>query len=477
MKAYTIFKSKFFLKFIVGLLIILSACKHSPNKELPNILFIAVDDLRPELGCYGHSDMVTPNIDGLAESGLRFSNSFCNVPVCGASRASLMTGIRPTRSRFYSYNSSAQVDVPDAIALHDHLRQQGYLTYSLGKILHVETDNADKWSAPPWKPDVPHTSKNYFLPHNIERQKQPGLVGPSYEREEVSDEFYVDGRISARAMQMLDSLKNVDKPFFLGVGFMRPHLPFTVPAKYWDLYPDSTITLPDNYYWPENTPLESKFNSHEIRKYQYIPKEGPIPDTLALKLIHGYKASVSYVDAMVGRVIDKLKETGMYDNTIIVLWGDHGFMLGEHALWCKHITYDIAVRSPLIIRTPDGMVNKDVTGLVEFIDIYPTLCDLVGVSKPAQLDGVSLIEVINNSNTQPSKECVFPRYENMEAIKTKDYLYTQFINNEEEVTDEWLFDHQNDPEENKNVANLPGYHLVVDSLKTLLNKQIIENEE
>lgn len=462
-------------KFLL-LIVIISACEKVPPTKKPNIIFIVVDDLRPELGCYGHQDMVTPNIDELAKNGIKFSNAFSNVPVCGASRASLLTGVYPTRNKFLNYESRADVDAPNAIALHEHFTQNGYLSYSIGKVFHKPQDHADKWTTKPWLPDVPNVSKNYYLPKNIERQKQPNLVGPTYEKEQVDDDFYVDGKISSKAVTILDSLQDVKSPFFLSVGFIRPHLPFTVPEKYWDLYAEHEIELPENYYWPENAPLKERFDFNEIRKYQNIPKTGPIPDTLALKLIHGYKASLSYVDAMVGRVINKLKETGMYDDSIIVLLGDHGFMIGEHGLWCKHVTFDVALRVPLLIKVPEGIADKEVSGLVELVDIYPSLCELAGIEKPAQLQGISLFNVLNDQKEQPSKDFIFSRFENMEAVKTKDFLYTQFVDEDSQIRNEWLFDHKIDPEENTNVADKIEYRKVKDSLSIILNKHVKNNE-
>lgn len=453
------------------------SCRSKPqNNDLsvkkPNILFIIVDDLKPELGSYGHADMVTPHIDQLANDGIKFTNAFANVPVCGASRASLLTGVYPTRQRFLSYDSRADVDIPNAIPLHEHLSKNGYNTYSLGKVFHKPQDHAEKWSTKPWLPDVPNMSKNYYLPKNIERQNQPKLVGPAYEREQVDDDFYADGKISIKAIQTLDSLQNVNSPFFLAVGFNRPHLPFTVPKKYWDMYDERQIKLPANYYWPNNTPLKEKFNFEELRKYQHVPKAGPIPDSLALKLVHGYKASVSYVDAMIGNVINKLKATGQYDETLIIVLGDHGFLTGEHGLWCKHVTFDNALRVPLIIKMPEGIKNKQVNGLVEFVDIYPTLCDITGITKPKQLEGETLFNVLKKQKVQPSKEYVFARYENMETIKTKNFSYTQFIDKEANITDEWLFNHSIDPEENNNIANQRGYLHIKNDLKIRLNKHI-----
>ncbi len=458
-------------------LALLFSCGSKPqNKDLstkkPNILFIIVDDLKPELGCYGHTDMVTLNIELLAKDGITFTNAFSNVPVCGASRASILTGVYPTRERFLSYESRADVDVPGAVPLHEHLSKNGYETYSLGKVFHKPKDHANKWTNKPWLPDVPNVSKNYYLPTNIERQKQAGLNGPAYEREQVDDDFYVDGKISLKTMSTIDSLHQKRSPYFLAVGYLRPHLPFTVPAKYWDLYDEKNIELPKNYFWPVNAPLQEQFQFDEIRKYQHVPQQGPIPDSLALKLVHGYKASVSYVDAMIGKVINKLKANGTYDNTLIVLLGDHGFMTGEHGLWCKHVTFDEALRAPLIVKMPRGLNNKKASGLVEFVDIYPTLCDIAGIKKPNHLQGVSLYNVLTNKDDQPTKSFLFSRYENMEAIKSKDFLYTQFLNENRETTHEWLFDHKTDPQENINVANKPEYKEIKNDLAMRLQEHI-----
>ena len=463
-------KFKISLAILSCFFVLLFSCRSKPqNNDLsvskPNILFIIVDDLKPELGCYGHADMVTPHIDELAKDGITFTNAYTNVPVCGASRASILTGIYPTKNRFLSYESRADVDAAQAIALHQQLRLNGYKTYSLGKVFHKPQDHAEKWSQKPWLPQVPNMSKNYFLPKNIERQKQPNLTGPTYEKEIVDDDFYADGKISLKAIQTLDTLQNTSAPFFLAVGFNRPHLPFTVPKKYWDLYDESQIKLPSNYNWPQDTPLKEQFNFEELRKYQYVPKKGPLTDTLALKLIHGYKASVSYADAMIGRVINKLKTTGKYDDTLIIVLGDHGFLTGQHGLWCKHVTFKEALKAPLIIKMPKGVSNKKVSELVEFVDIYPTICEAVGINKPAQLQGNSLLNTLMIKNVVPSKKFVFSRYENMEAIKSEDFLFTQFINPQGEVTHQWLFDHRLDPDENNNVVNNPKYKSVVKKLK------------
>ena len=305
--------------------------------ERPNVLLIAVDDLRPELGCYGQQQFHSPHIDRLAESGVLFERAYCMVPTCGASRASMMTGVRPARHRFVSYLAWAEKDAPGITTLNTQFKQNGYYTVSLGKVFHHPEDNQQGWSEPAWRPKgVPW----YRLPENQalheQRQKQGSRKrGPAWESADVADNAYADGLLAERAITDLNRLARKDEPFFLAVGFMKPHLPFIAPRRYWDLHDHEQVHLPENYHVPKDAPSESIHSSGELRAYAGIPAKGPVSDETARNLIHGYHACVSYTDAQIGKLLDELDRLHLSDETIVVLWGDHGWNLGEHTLWVQ----------------------------------------------------------------------------------------------------------------------------------------------
>jgi len=449
--------------------------------ERPNILFIAVDDLRPELGSYGQSQIISPHIDRLAASGTRFDRAYCMVPTCGASRASLFSGIRPTPDRFVRYTARIDEDSPGITPLHTHLKNNGYQTYSLGKILHYTEDQSDGWSEKPWRPNRrdPNTHamiKGWTNPPNLEalseQSRNKRLPFASFN---VADNGLGDGKTADEAVRRINELAQSEAPFFLAVGFFKPHLPFNAPKKYWDLYDDLEIDLPYNYFPPANAPDEAIHNFGELRNYAAVPKRGPVSDQMARTLIRGYYACVSYTDAQIGRLLDTLDETGLAANTIVVLWGDHGWNLGEHTLWCKHCTFETSMRAPLIIRTPEqvkaGKGNSS-PALAEFIDIYPTLCELTGVEAPRHLEGQSLVPLIRDS-TLPGKGFAIGRFRNGDTIRTDRWRYTEYTSGQDggkdSIVARMLYDHSKDPDENRNLAVLPEYESIVARLSELLN--------
>ncbi len=452
------------------------ACQKSPEKSMPskpNVLFIAVDDLRPMLGSYGHPLIRTPNIDKLASAGTVFERAYCNVPVCGASRASLLTGLRPTANRFLDYDTWAEKDAPQITSLPALFKQNGYHTVSLGKIFHFPDDLEESWSEKPWRAKFTYKggkqsmARNYLLESNQLLQARPGKRGRPYEMADVPDSAYFDGQAAKRAINKLKEFSRTDTSFFLAVGFLKPHLPFNAPGKYWDMYPEETITLAENSFWPRDAPREGWYGTGELRKYHDVPRQGPIPDSLALKLVRGYRACVSYVDALIGEVIRTLKETGLDKNTIVVLWGDHGYLLGEHRLWCKHITFNKALQVPLIISAPGYASDQRVSALAEYVDLYPTLCDLTGLKKPGHLAGTSLMPLLQDP-TGSVKEYVVSRYLDMEAIKTDRFLYTEWVDSLGQVQDRMLYDHSSDPDENVNIAGQPEFTGTVQELSQKL---------
>ena len=429
------------------------SCQQKKTEKKPNVLFIAVDDLRPELGCYGQKQIISPNIDRLASGGLTFVNAYCNVPVCGASRASLLTGIRPTMNRFVGYSTWAEKDAPEAVSLPEVFRNNGYYTVSNGKVFHHLNDIRESWSEDPWNPAENGGSYlDYQADTNLAIINSGSKRGMPYEAGEVSDDAYNDGVLAKKTINDLKRLKEMEKPFFLAAGFFKPHLPFTAPKKYWDLYSDESIHLPDNYYRPENAPDVAIHNFGELRSYYGMTAEGPVSDEMAHNLIHGYYACVSYVDAQIGRVLTALDDLGLAENTIVILWGDHGWQLGEHTLWCKHANFKTSLNAPLIIRVPGFKGNNKSEALVEFIDVFPSLCDLAGLDLPSQLQGKSFVPLMKDPDLS-WKQAVYSRYVNGESVKTPSYLYTEWFDKGGVSYTSMLYDHKIDPEENVNIIN------------------------
>ena len=467
--------------FLTAFLLFFAFNLYSSDNEKPNVLFIAVDDLRPELGVYGASHIQSPNIDKLAESGLTFNRAYCNIPVCGASRASILSGIRPNRNRFLNYSCWQDKDVPGVVSLPMHFKNNGYHTVSLGKIYHHITDGQGSWSETPWFPNGDWQGwQAYVLPESHEaiepRPNRNGINGPSFEAPEAPDHIYPDGMIAEEAIRKLDKFKNSEEPFFLAVGFLKPHLPFNAPKKYWDLYDFDEIELPDNMEKPEGAPDHCMHNFGELRNYTDVPDQGQMEEEFMRKLIHGYYACVSYTDAQIGKVMDKLEDLGMAENTIVILWGDHGWHLGEHGLWCKHCNFEKVLHTPLILRAPGKKANIKTDALVEYVDVYPSLCELAGLEKPFHLQGKSFVPLAENPDLQ-WKEAVYSRWIHGETVVTQNHTYTQWYNdNSKEVETRMLYDLENDPEETVNISDLKVNTELVKELAGKLEKHIAERD-
>ena len=461
-----------FIRFLgaLGTTSLVSGCTSlkglSDGGKKRNVLFIVVDDLRPQLGCYGHRQMLSPNIDRLAGEGVLFSRAYCQVPVCGASRASVMTGVRPARNRFVNHKTWADKDVPNALSCPKHFKNNGYHTISNGKVFHHRKDDIDSWSEEPWRPKG--TWRNYLVEENKKlAEKNPYSAGPAFEAVDVGDSAYFDGMIADKSIADLKRLKGMDKPFFLAVGFLKPHLPFNAPKRYWDLYKRAQIDLADNPFRPKGAPDAALHNWGELRQYTNIPGKGPLNDELARTLIHGYYACVSYADAQIGRVLAEVDGLGLGDNTVVALWGDHGWQLGEHGLWCKHCNFETSLHSPLIVTAPGIKGPKRTNRLVEYIDIYPSLCKLCNLPVPAQVEGTSFVPVMK----QPSrkwKKAVFSRFKEGDSVKTDRYRYTEWTNSDGQIYARMLYDHKIDPAENVNGAELPENRELVEKLSRML---------
>lgn len=411
------------------LLLLIGSFTEAADK--PNILFIAIDDLRPELGCYGSEIAVTPHLDGLAKGGLLFNRAYCQQAICRPSRASLMTGTRPeTTGLFHNYVSLRELQ-PDILTLPQHLIANGYETAYVGKIFHNgDTDEKRSWSRPAAKwlgSDIRKPNGSYRLPENVKLRNENfkemfakygeaarrGLAsGPAFEKADVPDHAYVDGYNTLLAIKTMKQMASGDKPFFLGMGYHLPHLNWCAPQKYWDLYDPSKIPLIVDGSAPAHGAAMGLHASFELRTRSNIPKYGPIESDLARTLKHAYLASTSYVDAQIGLLLKALDEAGLRDNTIIIVWGDHGWHLGDMGVWGKATNYEIATRVPLMIWTPDMKTRGQKTGaLVELVDIFPTLCELTEVPRPKHLEGHSFAPLLDEPD-RPWKKAAFSQYPN-----------------------------------------------------------------
>ncbi|GAA4815048.1 sulfatase [Litoribaculum gwangyangense] len=457
-------KQQFLKIFVLSLVFTLSGiCKTTAQKNLktkkPNILFIAVDDLRPELNFYGANHIKSPNLDKLASESLVFNRAYCNIPVCGASRASLLSGMRPTRHRFIDHKTELDVDVPGVVSFPKLLKQNGYTTISNGKVYHHNNDDSLAWNSI-WFPKG--DTRDYQLEKNIKQNTAPNSRGEAFELAEVDDNAYFDGKIAQKGIDDLRQLKEGKQPFFLALGFMKPHLPFNAPKKYWDLYDRSNIELPESYVQPETTPKEAFHNFGELRNYGNVPKFGDISEDLAKELIHGYYACVSYVDTQIGLVLDELKRLELEDDTIVILWGDHGWNLGDHKLWCKHVTFEKALRTPLIIKVPGKTSGQQTNAITEYIDIYPSLAELVGLNAPETVEGQSFVPVINGET--PDKDWGVSKFKDMVTLIKGDLFYTEWTKDDGVAYARMLFDHKTDPLELDNLAEKPEYQETVSHL-------------
>lgn len=459
-----------------------------------NVLMILVDDLKPNLGCYGDNVAVSPNIDRLASHGVRFEMAYCNQAVSVASRYNLLTGARSTSTGLYHFGREFRDAYPDGVTLPQFFMRAGYHAEAIGKVFHVghgNTDDKASWSIPH------HQDKliEYLLPESTDRQltREEALFentrlffpetrignlprGAAWEAPDVVDDAYADGRVARHAIDRLRELKKTpDQPFFMAVGFVRPHLPFSAPKKYWDMYDPATLPMPEYEKDAENAPRMATKRGGEIDQFKPIPAGQYVyPDSLTRKLIHGYYASMSYMDAQLGRLLDELERLEMLDNTIIVFWGDHGWHLGDHGYWTKHTNYEQANRIPLIVVAPGVGVAGAATGQpAESVDIYPTLAELAGLGKPVApqpIDGLSLVPVLKNPELR-IRDHAYHAYPHGEyigrAIRTERYRMVEWKNweNPADVVYE-LYDYKNDPLETKNIAGEEPK--VVETMKTIL---------
>lgn len=449
--------------------------------QRPNVLLILVDDLKPAIRAFGDPVAVTPNIDRLAARGTRFQLAFANQAVCAPSRINLMTGARSTTTGIYNFGQNLRDYLPDAVTLPQYFLANGYRAESFGKIFHIghnTVGDPKSWSTPPYKDHV----IEYVSPEGkaLGKTREAALFnefeipqgdvweyastlkrGLAWESPDVPDEAYGDGRVASRAVARLGELRDSSQPFFLAVGFARPHLPFSVPKHYWDMYDRAKLPLPRFERLPEGAPAFAGKVGGEINAYSPIDentREAQYPEELKRTLIHGYYAGVSYVDAQIGKLMAELDRTGLSKNTIVVLWGDHGFHLGDHAMWTKHTNYEQATRIPLLFAGPGIGAGKATMQPAETVDIYPTLAALAGLAPPngpQSLDGANLTPVLHDPGARV-RGYAYHAYNRPnrigQAIRTERYRMVRWTREQTGARDYELYDLVADPFETKNVA-------------------------
>lgn len=450
---------------------------HAADK--PNVLLILVDDLKPALGCYGDTVAVSPNIDRLAARGMRFDLAYCNQAVCAPSRFTLMLGSHSTSTGLYGLGSDLRTALPDAVTLPQHFSRHGYHTESLGKVFHIGHGN----HGDPASFSVPHFHEKvieYVDPASTDggkltreeayftNQKLDAIGslprGAAWESPVVEDNAYADGRIAAETISRLRKASTADRPFFIAMGIARPHLPFSVPQKYWDLYDPAQLPLPRFEQLPADAPRVAGKRGGEISNYKPVPegaRQAPYDEDLKRRLIHGYYASVSYADAQIGKVLEELDRLGLSEKTIVVLWGDHGFHLGDLGIWTKHTNYEQANRIPILISAPGITMPGSATRQpAESVDIFPTLAELAGLPAPAgpqPIDGRSLVPTLRDPAARVREHAfhAYPKARLGRAIRSERYRLVEWSEWNESPAAEpelELYDYAEDPLETRNLA-------------------------
>lgn len=458
------------------------ACARGASK--PNVLFIAVDDLRPMLGCYGDTTVVSPNIDGLARRGMVFERAYCQQAVSSPSRLSLMTGRRPDTTRVWDLGTHFRAELPDVVTLPQHFKANGYHARSIGKIYHGggrPSRDPPSWSEPAKYAVALDPKVRYANPENLQGK---GLKRDATEAGLAGGSVYIDQIVCDEAVGALPAMKARPKPFFLAVGFRKPHLPFCAPKKYWDLYDRAKIPPPESSNHPAGAPELAVRSWRELEGYRDIPNDGRIGPEKVQELRHGYYACVSYVDHLVGRLLAELGRLGLTESTVVILWGDHGFHLGEQGLWTKANNYEWSTRAPLVLAVP-GQANPGgrTSALVEFVDIYPTLADACGLPIPKGLEGISMMPLLADPD-RPWKRAAFSQYPRDRrshrhrkhghvmgyTIRTDRYRYVEWREwRTKRVVARELYDHESDAEEMANIASRKERESTVAGLSKLLN--------
>ncbi len=493
--------------------------KNVSKEEKKNILFLSIDDLKPLLSNYGESQMKTPNFDRLAKMGMTFTNAHVQYAVCGPSRASVMTGANPDKTKVWDLHTDFR-ESSNLISMPEYLISQGYETTAVGKIYHKGSSSpghdGKSWSMPHQLPDNfdsvagepafsyyqnPETKRK--MAQLVEEAKAKGIkkggklrkyvfkrLKPSTEVADVSDTAYQDGLYTQTALQQLDDLEKSGKPWFLGVGYQKPHLPFVAPKKYWDLYDRDKIELAKFQKVAEGTPKFAYHSFGELRAFSDIDNDyrvgDIIPEAKQRELIHGYMACISYIDAQIGILLDNLEKRNILDDTIIVLWGDHGWHLGDHTEWCKHSNFEQATRIPFMFTGPGVKENQKSHHPVNLVDLFPTVFELANVNQSPQTDGKSLVPLLDSDkSTTIDMDFAYHQYRRQKkmgySVRTNRYRYTEWHNNEyrsyniykdDNIAGRELYDYEKDPLETKNLVNNPAYTTIAKDLKIKLKSHL-----
>lgn len=470
-------------RIIILILTVFSLASIYAQKEKPNVLVFYVDDLRAELGCYGSETAITPNIDKLAKDGVMFNKAYVQQAICAPSRMSTLTGLRPETLGIYSIFTPLRKIHKDIVSLPQLFNKNGYKTVSIGKVYHHGIDDKKVWTT------FFDKEKNAYLkPENIalmKRLKEEGvkpLKGPAFENADVADEGYKDGRAAKYAIETLHKVK--DDKFLMFVGLSKPHLPYNSPKKYWDLYDKNDFKIPSRTK-PEGVYRLALSPWGELKGYSNIPKKGDLNDDLTRDLIHGYHASISYIDAQVGKVMKTLEELDLKKNTMIIFMSDHGYKIGDYASWCKQSNMEIDVRVPLIISRENNykqrVTNKTSDALIENVDIFSTLVEICDLKNAPVSDGKSILPVLDKPQKKWDKAAysVYARGKKIMGVTTTDgkWRYTEWRNSTtHKILGAELYEHKNSLVSYVNLAGNKKYRKVEKRMKELLELQFPKNE-
>ncbi|TSA37116.1 MAG: iduronate-2-sulfatase [Verrucomicrobiaceae bacterium] len=463
--------------------LLLSGAAVRAQDTKPNVLLIYIDDLRTELGAYGVSRALTPNLDAFAKQSLLFSNAYCQYPVCGPSRASTLTGLTPDQLGIYGNQAKLRERQPDLLTLPQAFQRAGYETVSVGKVFDQRVRDPQSWNAEYFfKQDdlYAHEENRRIHEKNAANKDGEWKVGPPVEIGREGRSLYEDEKISAKAHEELKRLAAEKKPFFLAVGFHKPHLPFAAPEKYWKMYDRSAIRLPDSKDVPAGSPPVAFWNWLELRAFQGIPKDGPLTDDVARELIHGYLAATSFSDDLAGQLLAEFEKLGLAKDTIVVVLGDNGYHLGELGQWVKYVNTELATHIPLMLHAP-GLAPRKVDGNIELIDLYPTLCSLAGVKAADGLKGRDLSPSLKGGSL-PSDAPALSQVERPGramgySLRSGNWRYTLWIHPKTgETVGEELYDYSNGGIETVNLADKPEYKTTKDELAAKM-KALVESRK
>ena len=525
---------RIYLFFLVVLII---GCSQKNSYQKKNVLFIVVDDLKPLLGSYGYGEVISPNIDKLASEGVLFSKAYAQQAICTASRMSFITGKRPDYTKIWDLSTKLRETRPDITTIPQYFKDNGYETVGMGKVMHGASNNdPQSWTMPFISNENFDYADGYKMPANLYQSpeihkkwdslqtaldadsnadrgwfavnsvmKSAGLR-PLTENLDVPDNAYADGASTFKTIELLNQFKKENKNFFLTIGFQKPHLPFTPPKKYWDLYDRNKIDLAEFQKKSDGSPLEAYHQSGELRNYHdaepSMDENGIVNEDKQRELIHGYMASVSFIDAQLVLILNHLKSLGMDKNTVVIFFGDHGWHLGDHGLWNKHSNFEEATRTPLIFKSPDiegGFINDSP---VELLDIFPTICNLAGIPIPEDLDGVSLVPILDKKSESLKEFAIsqYPRRCNVMrsvigrypddctlmgyAVRNHRYRYIAWVSgnfedrssfNNDKIIMEELYDYEIDPLETRSFSLDSDYQKIKEKMIGNLRGVIWEN--